>query len=175
MSLPGFETWFPFFFVALWVAICAFLGRAGGWIRLAEAYGALGLDFRGRALRFRSGAFNWVSYNGVLFPFRAGHPPFSVPWSDVRFEAGRKMMMPTVAMTFARCPGVRLTVHRGLAEQLAEAGGVRDRIPAAGRAGPTGSTARHALRGRRRGSRSDPPMVVIGGFMALSRPDALAS
>ena len=146
MSLPGFETWFPFFFVALWVAICAFLGRAGGWIRLAEAYGALGLDFRGRALRFRSGAFNWVSYNGVLsfeagpqglsigvlFPFRAGHPPFSVPWSDVRFEAGRKMMMPTVAMTFARCPGVRLTVHRGLAEQLAEAGGVRDLIPAAG-------------------------------------------
>jgi hypothetical protein len=146
MPLPELELAFPFLFAGLWIGVCSLLGRAGGWIRLAEAYGALGLDFHGQRLRFCSGAFNRVSYNGVLsfeagpqglavsvfLPFRAGHPPFSVPWSDIRFESGRKKMLPTIAMTFARCPGVRLTVRRGLAERLAEAGGRYDQIPASG-------------------------------------------
>jgi len=128
----------PLFIGATWIFICLLLARLGGWSRLAEAYGALGVDVRGTRYRFRSGAFGFVSYNGplmleagpqglsfgILFPFRIGHPRFSVPWADLQFAPRKRWLVSTVELTFARCPGVTVTLPRGLAEKLATEGGL---------------------------------------------------
>ena len=137
---------FPFFFVGMWVLVCTILSRTGGWGRLAEAYSALGLPVQGTRFRFRSGAFGSVNYSsvlmleagpqglafGVLLPFRIGHPSFSVPWGDISFASRKRWFMSTVELSFARGGGVTMAISRGLAESLAEAGGVSHKIPPAG-------------------------------------------
>lgn len=117
----------------------------GGWRRLAEAYGANSFGVNGTRFRFRSGRFGPVDYNSslvfeagprglsfaVFFLFRPGHAPFAVPWSDLRFTSTKRWFMRAVEVSFARVPGVSLTLSRGLAERLMEAGGMPQRLPPA--------------------------------------------
>jgi hypothetical protein len=139
----------PFLITGIWIGICALLARLGGWRRLAETYGMPMTQLQGTLFGFRSAAFGWVSYNNVLkleagaqglsfgvpLPIRVGHPPFNVPWSEITFAKGKRRTVSTVEITFARCPGVVVTVADDLAHELVAAGGVSDRLTAVGSAG----------------------------------------
>lgn len=125
-------------FVFLWVAVGAFLSCISGWAALAEHY-RTDDAFAGRRWRFRSARLGRANYNGVLtvganalglhlsllFPFRSGHPPLLIPWSDVTSEPSTKRwLMPVVGFRFRRVPSVRLELPDSLAEDIAaESGG----------------------------------------------------
>lgn len=137
---------FPVLFVGMWILVCTVLGRTGGWMRLADAYASFGTEVRGSRFRFRSGSFGCVNYNSVpmleagpqglafavLLPFRISHRPFSVPWDDIRFSNRRRWLISMVELSFARCPGVSVTISHRLAQSLAAAGGVSHRLASAG-------------------------------------------
>ncbi|TWT94777.1 hypothetical protein Pla108_36260 [Botrimarina colliarenosi] len=78
-----------------WITVCCALSMTGGWSTLASHYRDQNARTESGRL-FQSGKFGWVDYNGglilkacddglaisVLPPFRFGHPPLFIPWSD---------------------------------------------------------------------------------------------
>jgi hypothetical protein len=77
----------------------------GGWRRLAEFYPANDLP-AGRRFLWQSGSIGWVNYSGCLtiysgpdgiylttmWPFRAGHPPLFIPWSEIHDVRTRRIL-----------------------------------------------------------------------------------
>jgi hypothetical protein len=83
----------------------------------------------------------WIGYRNLLvmragethlhvklWP-RLGHPPFSVPWEDIRVERRTSIGRLIVVLRFAREPRVPLSIYPSIAERLAAASGGRLRIP----------------------------------------------
>jgi hypothetical protein len=56
----------------------------------------------------------------VLFPFRPGHPPLFIPWSEVSVREGWNPTRRGVALSFLRVPEVPLVLSTKLAGRLAE-------------------------------------------------------
>ena len=85
---------FPVAFPLFWIFISIFLSRLG-WSSYSSKYG-VSKKTKGVTYPMRSGTFGLVNYRNclnltitdkglytsVLFPFRIGHKPFIVPWSD---------------------------------------------------------------------------------------------
>ena len=127
---------FPVFFAGMWVAVSVILSFAGGWRALSRAY-PVSLPPSGRSFNLKSGRLGMTNYNGclrfvagapglglsILFLFRVGHPPLFVPWSDVSVEFRKAWLGAWADFSFAKCPGVRLRVSRGLGERLLAEGG----------------------------------------------------
>ncbi len=127
---------FPVFFVGMWVGVCSLLSEMGGWRTLARHYGASS-PFPGKRFRFRSARLGGVNYNScltfeagpaglhisVLAPFRVGHPPLLVPWSDITAREEKSWLSAFVVLAFARAPGTQLRLSVGLARALLDAGG----------------------------------------------------
>ena len=133
------------------------MARWSGWRRLAQRYP--GRD-PGRGTSLRSGqlVMNRSLYKmGVRFTIdeshlhlamsrlaRPGHPPLSVPWSDV--EAARDEWPwfpfkgePMVRLTFAAHPEIRIRVRLAVGRRLAEASGGRLDLAAGREPGAAGS------------------------------------
>ena len=95
-SPPYFAVAFPFLFVGMWCLVSLVISAAGGWRRLAGRFPARG-EACDRRLYLRSGHVGLSHYRGcltigtsaagfrlsVLFPFRLGHPPLFIPWTQV--------------------------------------------------------------------------------------------
>ena len=124
---------FPFF-VAFFSAICFALSLISGWRSLAEHYKAT-QPFSGERWHLRSGSMGLVSYGScltlgantegiflsVLFPFRVGHPPLFIPWSEVQSaEHCRWFFFPMVRFQFRKVPSVSFKIYRGLALAVAK-------------------------------------------------------
>ena len=91
------------FIVGMFALVSYFLSWVGGWRRLARDYR---LERSGGfpSRPFVSGVMGWVNYRGcltvggdarglylaVLLPFRVGHPPLCIPWSDVHDRVREK-------------------------------------------------------------------------------------
>jgi hypothetical protein len=92
--------YFPLLFLVGWLAISAFLSRAGGWQDLAKRYASqaaiAGKRFWFTSLltgsssfpvRYSSCLFVSVGRQGIrispLFLFRFMHPPLVIPWSAI--------------------------------------------------------------------------------------------
>ena len=119
-------TVFPLF----WCGVTALIGRLG-WARLAASYrtdaGATGQTFRGV-----SGMVGVSSYQNVLtvsiepdglrlavmLPFRVGHPPVLIPWSDLG-DMTKSTILWSTAYTFEA--GYPQTVTVRLPERIIEA------------------------------------------------------
>src|SRR5436309_12401220 len=99
--------WFPFIFVGAWVGISLLLSWIGGWRALAGRYRAT-QRFTGVRFWMKSAGMCWgVSYRSsvylganssclflsVFLPFRAGHPPLLIPWSDISFSRERGWLL----------------------------------------------------------------------------------
>jgi hypothetical protein len=136
---------FLLLFLVFWFVVVLALSRIGGWATLAESYPATE-EFIGERWRFRSGRLNRVSYNNcltvasnahglylsILFPFRPGHAPLFIPWSDVASSPPtRRWFMSVVEFRFSRAPSIRLDVPANLAENLAGGSGGRFTLSAA--------------------------------------------
>lgn len=122
-------------FVAMWIGVGLVLSRAGAWSRLAKRYPApprplVGLSFRGC-----SGRLGEVRYSGVLdfvatpvgvqvsamVLFRAGHPPFFVPWSEIEIVPAPRRWWNAMRLRFPGVPGAWLDVSEDLGRRLAQA------------------------------------------------------
>src|SRR5687767_7664706 len=94
-----FSVLLPFGFAVLWCGVCVFLSMVGGWRRLARAFPARrppsGNRFRAQYCRVGLVNYNtcltiYSSEVGLYFAvwpmFRAGHPPFFVPWASIHVK-----------------------------------------------------------------------------------------
>ena len=131
--------WFPFAFLVgfplFWIAICELLGFMGGWRRLAEVYPSSGPVPSDKAW-FRSGKLGLVNYGNCLvlgftpaglylatvFPFRPGHAPLLIPWSEIHASAEEEWAK-QVRLRFSRSPSVSLRLYGVYPEILGRASG----------------------------------------------------
>ena len=114
------------FFLLCWSGILNAIAWMGGWWHLAREFpdDAL-LHDRGpvRRRRFQSGSFGLMNYNSALtigvyeqglrvaalWPFRPGHPPLFIPWSEL-VDARAKRVFPFVQRLQAQIGAARVTV-----------------------------------------------------------------
>lgn len=92
--------------ILFWCAILFVVGRLSGWSTLAGRF-RLASTFAGATWEFRSARMRWTFHYGncvtvganasglmlsVLFPFRPGHPPLFIPWSEILVAERRKIL-----------------------------------------------------------------------------------
>ena len=120
-------------FVAGWCLI-SLLISAMGWMGLAKRYRTkalatgriYGLQSGDIGARYRGALIFSVQPDGlrmsVLFPFRVGHPPLLVPWSDVAFVEEKKALFGTeVVFRVGKPYGTTMTVGREVGHAIAAA------------------------------------------------------
>ena len=98
---------------SLWVVVGFALSRIGKWHSLARRFRAAEKP-NGKAFAFKSGQIGVVSYGNclnvtlakeglhlsVFFPFRIGHPPLLLPWTEVsRVEKKKTLWWEYVVVT----------------------------------------------------------------------------
>lgn len=136
----GTDTYIAFLplFIAFWCVITLVVSIMGGWFVLAKYYRAT-QPFNGTRWHFRSASVHTESrpqsnyagvltlgansqglYISVLFPFRIGHPPLFIPWSEVESsEPHRQLLFSMVQLNFKKAPSVSVKISRGLAHAVA--------------------------------------------------------
>ena len=154
LSLPFDLRYLPLFAFGLAVIVSvpttAFVSRTSGWRRLPEPYPNRNT---GRGTSFRSGpvVMNKSIYKaGVRFTVdeshlhfampainRPGHPPFSVPWSDIEASPDEWPWFPfkgepMVRLSVAAAPELRILVKQHDGARIAEASGGRLEIDTRG-------------------------------------------
>jgi hypothetical protein len=79
----------------------------------------------------------WAKYNGclivganqeglylsILLPFRIGHSPLFIPWKDVSMTETQTLFSRGIAMSFACCPSIPLTMSKSLFQKISDASG----------------------------------------------------
>lgn len=125
-------------FVVFWCGIVFLIGATGGWRKLGKRYARDAREFTGHRRVMQSGMMGGLArYNNILTVgadprglyldvfgmFRPGHPPLYIPWEQVEMRERRGWIFTYVDFTFPAVPGVRLTLAKRLAEEVARAGG----------------------------------------------------
>lgn len=109
-------------FILFWSVLLNFIAYFSGWWSLAARYAAT-TRFEGKRRRFRSLQIGTANMGGcvtigtnvdglylaVILPFRPGHPPLFVPWSDVRVQQARRWFSNWYEFRFANAPGMATT------------------------------------------------------------------
>jgi hypothetical protein len=125
--------------VATWCLSLLGMGGLTGWRRLASRYPALPFD--GQRILPGWVIVRWIGYRNLMVMragkthlhvkvwLRLGHPPFSVPWDDIRVERRSSIGRLIVVLRFAREPRVSLSIYPLIAERLAAASDGRLRLP----------------------------------------------
>jgi hypothetical protein len=86
----------PLVFAAVWGPLLFLMSVLSGWRRLAEIFPANDLP-TGKRFAFQSAKLGWSNYGNCLtiynsdaglyistiLPFRLGHPPLFIPWSEM--------------------------------------------------------------------------------------------
>jgi len=151
---PSKGSWLPFnprylplyavgWMVIAWIPLLTMLGMWSGWRRLAGLYPGR-MVTRGRTVRCGSMVMGLTNYRSgvrltaddshlhfsMLAPFRPGHPPFSVPWSDITATRDGWPWFPfkgdpVVRLTLARQGGLRILVPVKGGEGIVAASGGR--------------------------------------------------
>ena len=123
---------------AFFSVICFLISFLTGWHELAGEYPLSG-TFQGQRWRFRSAKMRWGTRYGncltfgadqaglfvsVVFPFRCGHPPLSIPWSEISVRQKRYFLnFERAEFRFRRAPLIPLYVSPALAGHLRAAAG----------------------------------------------------
>ena len=111
---PRFLLVIPF----AWVGVVFVLSFLSGWYRLAQHYPSVATsDSPSESAHFRSGRIGAINYYSCLafraneaglhiavaLPFRFGHPPLFIPWSDFHhISEDEKMYSQRVRMSVGR-------------------------------------------------------------------------
>ena len=134
----------PFIFVGMWVSVSFLLAATGGWRALARRYPAP-RGVSGTSFLWCSAQLGWVNYRGCLnlhagpsglrvsvsLPFRIGHRPFLVPWTDVGTERVPGFFFSAIRLQFREVPEYELELSERLATKIAAASQGALRLPAA--------------------------------------------
>jgi hypothetical protein len=141
---PAHLHWYVLAWVLIvWVPILPLLGLWSGWRRLAGLYPDRNLG-RGRPFRCGQVVMAMANYRGgvrltpdeshlhfsIWALVRPGHPPFSVPWSDITASRDEWPWFPfkgnpVIRLTLARHRSLRILLSRSDGERLVAASGGR--------------------------------------------------
>ena len=127
--------YFGIFFVVMWLLISFTFSKITGWSRLAEKYRINTKPesklmqavqvFWGSALMagniYTLGGNSKGMYLGVLFPFRAGHPPLLIPWYDIKAKKVDRLFIPRVQLTFGGGLSRPFEINERVAKKLKDA------------------------------------------------------
>jgi hypothetical protein len=133
-----------FAFVAAWLCFICFLISVGtGWHRLSkrfpaqsEPYGqtkSAGPFFYTVYMRFwghyssiiRMTAADDALYLSVLLPFRLGHPPLCIPWSEITFGKDTFLWKSYIVLTLGNVERIPMRISERMARNL----GIMERLP----------------------------------------------
>jgi hypothetical protein len=145
-DIPAWIDWlfnrpwlFVFLFVAQWALVSYVISLLSGWMELsrrfrdAGAYYSYQWPFQSVRMRTIFGSYaNCVNfradetglYMAVFRPFRLGHPPLFIPWSEVQVAAhSQGLIFKSRKLFLGRQELIPLLVRSSLAEKLQEAAG----------------------------------------------------
>jgi hypothetical protein len=138
-----FATWFPFFFIGLWLAVSGVLGLLSGWFMLMRRYpntdeeplvvlycqsGSMGLGVHMNGI-LSLGACPSGLRVGMWRIFGPFSRPFFVPWSDIQLEQKTVFLSPRAKLSFGNPVVGTLSVAAPAWQRLAEASGVATPMP----------------------------------------------
>jgi hypothetical protein len=120
-------------FAVFWVFGVRRAAQTSGWQDLATSYRTTG-KFRGPKRYLQSGYVGKMSHGGtlilgadagglymsVLAPFRFGHEPLYIPWSDISAQREKRSFMNYAVLTFAKHPNAAVRTHPRTAKRLAD-------------------------------------------------------
>jgi hypothetical protein len=139
--MPQIVLWMLPAALALALLGVAVMGRVTGWRMLARAYPARRRG-AGHRLRVPWIYFGWTRYRNLVVAhadqahlhlwvwLRVGHPPFSVPWSELSISRERRGLRKMLRLHFVRAPEVGVWLSEHGAARLLHACGGRVRMPA---------------------------------------------
>jgi hypothetical protein len=127
-------------FAGLWCFICLLISTLSGW-RLLAGIHRCAAPVEGKRWRFQSAGMHRfrlmpANYGGcltviandegiglsVLWPFRLGHPPLFIPWSEMNLsQVNWLYLFPLVRCDFVQEPSVALFIEPKLARRIQEA------------------------------------------------------
>jgi hypothetical protein len=134
-----FSVWiyvYPIFFGTLWCVVCYLISVLSGWHALVrrfcahtEAYGdakSAGPFFYGVQMRFSSNyssvirltAASDALFISILFPFRVGHPPLSIPWNEITFSKTIVLWRRYLVLTLGREEQIPMRISERMAREL---------------------------------------------------------
>ncbi len=122
-------------FATLWMLMCFALSIWSGWWQLTNWYrGVLSRveekwRFESASMRRMAAYAGYLKFSvgreglgiSILFPFRVGHPPLLIPWSDITTHASESRIIKKVRLEFAKEPNVPLTISLKLARKIRDA------------------------------------------------------
>jgi hypothetical protein len=134
--MPPAEKWIILLIIVGMAIVFSLFGLVfawvGGWGQLARAFPKIHSPGARRFL-MRSASFGQVNYGNclmlsvddiylhvsILFPFRAGHAPMSIPWAETRMRPVRFFLVfKGLEITFPKVPGVKIRMTIPLAMKL---------------------------------------------------------
>lgn len=126
------------FFVLFWCAILFLVSAVSGWMALAQKF-RLNSMFSGPSWGFQSAYKRWMGHYGnclnvgadptglkfsILFPFRPGHPPLLLPWSEISVERRSKFLsFRQVKLLLGREEQIPFSISGRLADRIQSAAG----------------------------------------------------
>ncbi len=134
---------FAIFFGTLWCLICFVIALVSGWFTLSRRFlrdsepcgetNSVGPFFYTVYVRFwchyssviRMIAAEDALYLSVLLPFRVGHPPLRIPWSEIGFGRAKFLWQRYVVLTL----GEKECIPMRISERMARNLGILDRVP----------------------------------------------
>ncbi len=125
------------FVVALWFAVGIAVSFLSGWAELARIYRLPG-EFTGNRWKWQSARMRLlIGYNNCLtvganqqglylamfFPFRVGHPPLFIPWSDISVRKGKSLWWKWSEFRFRQAPSVWIRLNERLSKRIEDSAG----------------------------------------------------
>jgi hypothetical protein len=130
---------FVLYFIVLWVLVSYLVGLLSGWIALSRRFRDSGAFYSYQwpfqSVRMRTlwgnyhncasfGADEAGLYMAVFPPFRIGHAPLLIPWSEIQVLSGnRGFIFKKRKLLLGRQELIPLVVSLSLAEKLKDAAG----------------------------------------------------
>ena len=130
--------WFPIAFAIGWCVILYGISVIGGWRHLAKRF-RCSTPIIGTTWQLQSAGVRhyWYSNYGscikvianedgiglsVLLPFRIGHPPMFIAWSEILVsQVKRFIFFKRVRLTFPKEPSIWIEISPKLAEKIQQA------------------------------------------------------
>ena len=128
-----------FLFVAQWALVSYVIGPLSGWTELSRRFRALGAYYSYQwpfqSVRMRTifgrdgncgsfGADETGLFMAVFRPFRVGHPPLFIPWSEIQVDThSQGLIFKSRKLLLGRQEMIPLFVRSSLAEKFQEAAG----------------------------------------------------
>ena len=128
-------TQFLIVFTTLWILMCFVLSMWGGWSQLTDRYRGIPSKVEAKWRLESASMRHMATYPGclkfsvgreglgisILFPFRAGHPPLLIPWTDITAHEWESRVIKKIRLNFAKEPKVPFTISLKLARRIRDA------------------------------------------------------